>query len=236
MTPGRMKKGTGLSRRLAAMADLLPETESLADIGTDHGGLLIYLISTGRIRQGIGVEIAQGPFERASANVSALGLGDRIEIRRGDGLKPLAPSEVTACAVAGLGGKTIRGILDGSPEVAGGLSWLLLQPMTGAGTVRIYLQENGWRICGESLVEEKGILYEIILAHRGKMERLSRLEAEFGPILLAEKPPLLELAIRRKIMGLQHIAARLEKSASAESAGKKIRLTGQIKEWEALLK
>jgi len=226
---------TRLSRRLSVLAEMLPDTEALADIGTDHGGLLSYLVETGRVRRGIGVEITRGPYLRATTNINAMGYGDRVEIRLGDGLAPIGPGEVSACAIAGLGGQTIVRILDRSPEVAAGLDWLLLQPMTGAKTVRIYLQLNGWTIYREALAEDRGIIYEIILARRGETGPLSPLEAEFGPMILAERPPLFKQAVKRKILGLRDIVEQLEKSDSAESADRKGLLRERIREWEALI-
>jgi tRNA (adenine22-N1)-methyltransferase len=213
---------------------MLPQTDCLADIGTDHGGLLIALAQAGRIQRGIGVEIAEGPYRSAAENVAASGYGDRIELRIGDGLKPLELGEATACAIAGLGGKTITDILDASPETAESMDWLLLQPMTGRKRVRLHLQGRGWAIRDEALVEERGIIYTILLAVRGKMGPLSENEAEFGPILLERKPPLLGQDIERSIMGLRDIAGQLDRSASAESQRKKERMFELIHEWEEL--
>ncbi|MDR0469568.1 MAG: class I SAM-dependent methyltransferase [Peptococcaceae bacterium] len=222
------------SRRLDALADILPPTDSLADVGTDHGGLLIALVLAGKIQKGIGIEIAEGPFRAASDHVADSDCGKQIEIRLGNGLNPVAQGEVTACAIAGLGGKTIIDILEASPDTTAGLDWLLLQPMTGLKKVRLHLQRTGWAIWDEKLVEERGILYTILLAMRGEPAPLSDVEAEFGPILLAKKPPLLEKDIRQRIQGLQKITDQLEQSAQSASQEKKGCFYKQIQEWEAL--
>ncbi|MCL1805658.1 MAG: class I SAM-dependent methyltransferase [Clostridiales bacterium] len=232
---GRVGARVKLSRRISALAEMLPDTEALADIGTDHARLLSALVEAGKIQRGIGVEIARGPYRRAVANVAALGYEGKIEIRLGDGLEPVAPGEVTACAAAGMGGGTIIRILERGAEVAAGLSWLLLQPMTGAKALRFHLQQNGWEICREALTEDRGALYEIILARRGSMAPLSPLEAEFGPLILAEKPPQLSLAVCQRIHSLRGISGQLEKSSSAANSDKKEQLQAQIREWEALL-
>lgn len=235
MQAGQARNNAARPRRLVALADMLPETDTLADIGTDHGRLLISLIQAGRIRKGIGVEIVQGPYLRAKENIAAHGLTDQIEIRLGDGLTPLAPGEATACAIAGLGGRTITDILGKGKDRIAGFSWLLLQPMTGAKNVRLYLQQNGWMIHQEALVEERAVIYQIILAQKGAMAPLSDREAELGPLLLAEKPPLLEAVIRQKITRLKSAAAQLELSVQEASQEKKARFHKQIGDWEALL-
>jgi len=208
---------------------------TLADIGTDHAGLLIDLVRAGRIERGIGVEIAQGPYQSALANVAAQGLADRIEIRLGDGLGPVALGEATACAIAGMGGKTIVDILKNGSGIAVGMLWLLLQPMSQEKEVRLYLQQNGWMIDRETLTEERGILYTAILARRGEMKPMSDVEAEFGPLLLAEKPPLWELAVRQKTEGLSRIVDQLSHSDLEASRVKRVRLQERIRQWEALL-
>ena len=222
-------------KRLETLADMAPRTDTLADIGTDHGMLLTGLALAGKIRRGIGVEIAQGPFARAQAHIAGLGLADTIEMRLGDGLSPLSPGEATACAIAGMGGPTIVGILEDCPAVAEALDWMLLQPMTWEGRVRLYLQEKGWRICGEDLVEERGILYQIILAERGSMPSLSDAEAVFGPMLIGGRHPLLVELVRQRVQGLQDIVDGLGRSQTEESHAKKARLLAQIEDWEALL-
>ncbi|MEL7624446.1 MAG: class I SAM-dependent methyltransferase [Clostridiales bacterium] len=231
----QQQEKTALSRRLALLADFLPELTSLADIGTDHAGLLAALVKSGKIQKGIGVEVVEGPYRRALANVEALGLTGSIEIRKGDGLKPLVPGEVMAAAIAGMGGGTILEILAGSPAVVASLSYLLLQPMTQAGQVRVYLQEQGWQIVKEAILEERGILYQIILAQPGVMKPLSSLEAQYGPLLLAENPPLLAVAVQQRLEGLRRVLGQLSKSDSPLSHEKKLRCQEQIKEGEALL-
>ena len=235
MRPENQNTGPARSGRLAALADVLPLTETLADIGTDHGRLLINLIRAGRIDKGIGVEIARGPYRRAVDNVAACGLADKIDIRLGDGLQPLAPGEATACSIAGLGGGTITDILDRGKSLAADMAWLLLQPMTGAKRLRLYLQQNGWAFEREVLAEDRGIIYQIILTQRGYAPPLEEAEAEFGPLLLRNKPPLLERAIRQRIDKLKDVSGRLDKSEAAASKEKKARFVRQIREWEALI-
>jgi tRNA (adenine22-N1)-methyltransferase len=222
------------NNRLAMMAEMLPVVDTLADIGTDHGGLLTALAKAGKIRRGIGVEIAQGPYRSALANVAAAGLENQIEIRLGDGFAPLAQGEAAACAIAGMGGSTIAGILEKGRGITKRLTYLLLQPMNRESLVRLFLQQDSWRICKEALVEDRGQLYSIILAEQGDPGCLSPLEAEFGPLLLAEKPPLLAFAVEQRIRRLSAIVWQLERSDSEASHIKKSRLTEQIKEWEAL--
>jgi tRNA A22 N-methylase len=106
--------------------------------------------------------------------------------------------------------------------------------MTELRKVRLCLQRTGWALWDEKLVEERGILYTILLATRGEPAPLSDVEAKFGPILLAKKPPLLETDIRQRIQGLQKIIDQLERSSQSASQEKKDCFYKQIQEWGAL--
>jgi len=217
------------------MADILPVVETLADIGTDHGKLLVMLIRNGKIKRGIGVEIVEGPLRRARANIEASGLADRVDLREGDGLAPVAPGEVSAYAIAGMGGGAITGILSRELDKAKSADWLLLQPMNGESRARHFLQREGWLIEKEDMVADGGKLYQIILAKPGYMAPLSPAQAAFGPLLLADKKPPVITAIKREIDKISDIIERLKLSDSRESREKIESLTKRKEEWEVLL-
>ena len=74
-----------LSKRLRALSDLVTEGCVLADIGTDHGYLPIYLVLTGKIKRAFAMDIGTGPLMHAKEHIEAYGLGDYITLRRSDG-------------------------------------------------------------------------------------------------------------------------------------------------------
>jgi len=239
MTEGAIEATAGLvssvSKRLSRLADMLPPVERAADIGTDHAKLLTLLVRQGKIRKGLGVEVVEGPWRTALNHVAGMGLSDVIEIRKGDGLEPLAPGEVQAVIIAGMGGKTITGILSRSPAVVQSLEWLLLQPMSQAAGLRNFLQGSGWRILEEALVMEREIIYPIILACPGEMPALSEWEAEYGPLLLSERSPLLKRLIEKDIQGLQEILKQLAKSESEESRLREAQILRKCQQMEVLM-
>ena len=209
-------------------------TDTLADIGADHAWLLTALACAGKIRRGIGVEIAQGPFDTACRHIAEQGLSEQVQMRLGDGLQPLAQGEATACVIAGMGGKTIRTILQDSPAIAKGMDYLLLQPMTGEDGLRLYLQENGWRLSRETLVQERGIIYQIMVAVRGYMAPLGEAEAAFGPLLLATGHQLLPALVEARVQEIQRIIDGLGRSETPEAREKETRLRERAREWEGL--
>lgn len=222
------------SSRLETLADFLPPLECVADIGTDHAWLLIRLILMEKIQRGIGVEVVKGPYERAVSNVENFEMEKDIEIRMGDGLAPLNPGEQQGVIIAGMGGSTMEGILERSPEVIGCLKWLLLQPMGGSSALRGWLQRHRWQIVKESLVKERGIIYPIILATPGEMNEMSDFEATYGPLNLAQSPPLLFEAMQEDLKKYQRILEGLNRAKDYIDESKKAEIEAhirRIKEW-----
>ena len=106
-----------LSRRLYAVASLVTEGASVADIGTDHGYIPIYLMQNEIVSKAIAMDINGGPLERARMHIVGHGLKGKIETRLSNGLEALAPGEVYTMIAAGMGGCLIIRILEECMEV-----------------------------------------------------------------------------------------------------------------------
>ena len=63
-----------LSKRLAAIAAMAEPGDRLADIGTDHGYLPIYLVEQNIAPSAIAMDVVEGPLASASAHVREHGL------------------------------------------------------------------------------------------------------------------------------------------------------------------
>ena len=135
-------KQLDLSPRLAALAALVPAGARLADVGTDHAYLPVWLLLRGKIRGAIASDVNPGPLDRGRETARAYGVEDKIDIRRCDGLAGLTAGEADTIVIAGMGGDLIARILAQAPwtrEVA-----LLLQPMSSQEDLRQWLAENGY--------------------------------------------------------------------------------------------
>jgi len=153
--------------RLKALARLLSPGGVVADVGTDHALLPIYLIREGLATRVIATDVERGPYSRALKRVEAEGLLDRIDVRKGDGLEPLAPGEAQEVVIAGMGGETIAAILTRAhPSLLATIDALVLGPMTGAAELRHWLDRNLYSPVAECLVEDSGRIYEIIKVSR----------------------------------------------------------------------
>lgn len=202
-----------LSKRLQAVAALVPKGAVFADIGTDHAYLPLYLLKTEHISRAIGSEIAQGPFDNAVANSRAQG-ETRLDMRLGDGVQTLTSADdIDVISINGMGGKTIVNILaEGWKRGIIPVSDLLLQPNTDEWYVRFWLTQHGYAIVSETIVEENGVSYEIIAAHYDeKVPVYTREEILYGPFLLKERTLLF---IDKYQKQKQHYAKLLEKIPS----------------------
>lgn len=184
-----------LSERLKRVASYIPEDSILADIGSDHAYLPIYAMQNGLIKEAIAGEVVEGPYNAAKASVEAVGYEEQIDVRKGDGLSVIKQNEQIDCVtIAGMGGALITSILErGKNQLTNAsVKRLILQPNIAANTIRKWLLDNGWKLINESILEEDGHIYEILVAERGDPTipyNKSDMEKGilFGPFLLKEK-------------------------------------------------
>lgn len=186
-----------LSPRLKVAASYVQAGSVVADIGTDHAYLPIYLVGQGICQRVIGSDLNKGPFQSANQSVKEKNLQNFIDIRLGDGLQVIKPGEADTIVIAGMGGKVIKEILIASPLVLQLARKLILQPMVASGQLRLWLADNGWQITDEELVRDDNRIYEIIVAEPGQEDTDDKLKLQLGPQLLANKPLLLKEHLER---------------------------------------
>ena len=131
-----------LSPRLLAVAELVREGAYVADVGTDHAYLPIYLCLSGKARGAVASDINEGPVQRAKLNIASHKLEDKILVLHTDGLRRvdiLCPDDVMIC---GMGGELIAEIISGAEWLKKRRNRLILQPMTQADKLRDYLNRE----------------------------------------------------------------------------------------------
>lgn len=158
-----------LSKRIYALADAIDKGETAADIGTDHGYVPMLLIKNAVSPHVIMSDISEGSLAKAVETFRLCGLdADPDDFRTGDGLETIAPGEVDAVIIAGLGGHTIADILTADIDKSMSFKKLVLQPRKHSGNLRYALYTNGWDITDEILVPEGKFVCEIICAVPGR--------------------------------------------------------------------
>lgn len=170
-----------LTPRLMWFADRVRKRVLFADIGTDHAKLPVYLVKKGTVAKAIAADIGEGPIARARMHISAYGCDNKIETVVTDGLQELAITPPADIAICGMGGETIRNILDAAPLVKNADVRLLLQPMTDFALLRTYLAENGFVPFEEDIVLSEGRMYQcMVVTYSGEPYTLTAEEAELG--------------------------------------------------------
>ena len=204
-----------LQPRLRLLADLVPQGARLADIGTDHGYLPVYLLQKGRIISAIAADIGQAPLDHARRTAQQSGVTDGLRFLCCDGLQGIGPEDADTVVIAGMGGETIRHILSQAPWTKAGNTLLLLQPMTKQEDLRRWLNENGYAQSAERLVRDKDYLYPVFTVFGGEQPPLSAGEIYGGVDI--EVDPLAGEYLDQRIRRLSQAEAGLLKGSGSEN-------------------
>ncbi|MBQ9978636.1 MAG: SAM-dependent methyltransferase [Clostridia bacterium] len=198
-----------LNERLMTAVQFVREGSRLADVGTDHGYLPIFLILEGRISFAIAADINRGPLDKADENIHKYALDGKIKTVLCDGLTRIDKREVDDIAIFGMGGELIVNILDEAPWLKDTAKRLILQPMTHPEKLRKYLADNGYSIIGEALSFDRGKIYQTICAEYDgiirEFDEITLLYGEYilknGGELLSEQMEMDSKKLLRKIEG-----------------------------------
>ena len=179
-----------ISKRLELVASFVPQGAVILDVGSDHAYLPIELVERGKIESAIAGEVVEGPYQSAVKNVEAHGLKEKIQVRLANGLAAFEEADqVSVITIAGMGGRLIARILEEGLDKLANVERLILQPNNREDDLRIWLQDNDFQIVAESILEEAGKFYEILVVEVGQM-KLSASDVRFGPFLSKEVSPV----------------------------------------------
>ena len=225
-----------LSQRLSSVASMVTAGNCLADVGTDHGYVPIYLYERKIIPRAIAMDVNKGPLERAALHIAESGMKEAIETRLSDGLTALKPGEADSVVVAGMGGPLIIRILSAHPEITESLKELILQPQSEISEVRIWLYEQGYEIVEEHMVFEDGKYYPMFKAVKNpEAEKLTNLEYKYGKISVLGEPEVLRAYLVREIANKQTILQKLSEETTKKSKGRAVEIKALLTELEEML-
>lgn len=243
-----------LPERLECLVRWVPPGVAVADVGSGHGLLPIYLVRRGIARRAVATENRPGPWASVRRAVEEAGLAHLIEVRLGDGLQALRPGEEEVIVLAGLGGGTIARILGAGRAVAAAAHRLILQPVDAPAQVRSWLLAEGWDLVDEELVCQRGRIYDALLtapaqggepgggasALAEEVEALVRegfsreVVLEAGPLLLRRRHPLLRRKAAERRSAGERLLRRLEEAALLSSRARRRaeQIRSRLAEWE----
>lgn len=225
-----------LSKRLQAVAGLITPGLRVADVGCDHAYISIYLTQNNISPNVIAMDINQGPLDRAAENIERYGLGDRITIRKSNGIEKLKKDEADAILIAGMGGALTLQILMEHLDVLSSIRELILQPQSEIFKVRKMLDSIGFFIARENMIKEDGKYYFMMKAE-AKTNRedfglyeLSREEHfHFGRLLLEQKNSILKEFLVKEQKQYESINQALSEETGQKSMERQKEIQDKLK-------
>lgn len=219
-----------LSKRLETVASFVTQGSNIADIGTDHGYIPIYLIKEGIAHSAIAMDVREGPLKRAGAHIAMYGLEDRIKTRLSDGLKALSPGEADTVIMAGMGGELVIHILREGRHMWKTVDHFILSPQSDLGQVRRFLLGHGFMISEETMLEEDGKFYTVMKAEPGSMEYGGEGHYRYGKYLIEKKNPVLRCFLEKERQLKEGILSQLA-AKDTDGARERILTLRQELQW-----
>ncbi|WP_099204066.1 class I SAM-dependent methyltransferase [Scatolibacter rhodanostii] len=208
-----------LKPRLQTCADFVRTGKKVADVGTDHAYLPVYLLQTNRVSFAVASDINKGPLDSAKANAARFSVLDKLSLRLSNGLAEINKEEVDDIVIAGMGGELILRIILETPWLFSTDKALVLQPMTKANVLRKGLAENGFKILKEQAVLEDKKIYSVMsVQFCGQKRVICVLEEYMGQILPSELYSNLYAqkvvsSLKKKLLGFTVDDQNVEKEA-----------------------
>lgn len=205
-----------ISDRLKTAAHMCDKGAVVADIGTDHGYLPIYLVQEGIAPSAIAMDLREGPLDKAKKHISDNGLQDKIQTRLSDGMEKLSKDEVDIITICGMGGRLITDILTKGKVVISKNTTLIVSPQSEVGDFRHFLVSQGFNVEDEKMLKEDGKYYFIIKCRKSDENVIleySEAEYQYGWKLLENKDKTLyEYLVKEKEVN-EGISRSLKKDA-----------------------
>lgn len=202
-----------LSKRLKAVADMVTKDKIVADIGTDHGYVPIYLVKNNISKKVYAMDINEGPLKMADKNIRLEGLEKKITTVLSDGMDKMVDNMAETVIIAGMGGDLIVDILSRGKDIKG-INELILSPHKRVDLVRKYLIRNHWKIIREEMVIDAGKYYTIIKADRGEDIEYTEVELVYGKHLLEDKNEILKKYLEKESDKFSNILHRMKESGN----------------------
>jgi len=159
-------KPVNLTARLKVLTELIEDGTSVVDIGTDHGYLPVYLAQTGSSCRIIASDISAASLEAARKTADKYNVTDSITFRVAQGLDGIDPDDVDTVVIAGMGGETIKSIIEEAPWTKSQNKTLILQPQSKIDVLFRFLYDNNYEINKIRYVQDRGKFFTVICIKR----------------------------------------------------------------------
>lgn len=224
-----------MNKRLEKIAEYIESGSGFIDVGTDHGYLPAHMALNGYSGNIFAADLREGPLSSAKHTAEHYGLTDKIDFILCDGLELCPKDQIDTIVIAGMGGDNICGILDRAEWCMDSKYKLILQPMKKAEILRYWLTNNEFVIENEDLVRDGGVVYQVICARFGGMQRLNDGELYTGKYELVHENPLFNEFLNIQINRFEKTLDGLNKTGLEQYKAKITlcnKILSQLKEME----
>jgi tRNA (adenine22-N1)-methyltransferase len=173
-----------LSKRLAGLCAYVEPGSVIADVGSDHAQVPLYLFSLGRIQKAEAIENKQGPFERMSKAILASPYAKQTHLSLSEGLNDL-DQDVDTLILAGMGGSLVLKILNEFPTKLQQIKTIIVDAHTDQRMVREGLSKLSYSLQDEDFIVDGKIPYNLMKWVKSPVPPIySEAELTYGPINL----------------------------------------------------
>lgn len=219
-----------ISKRLQTVAELVISGNRVADIGTDHGYLPIYLIKKGISQRIIAMDVRKGPLSKAEQNLTEYNVAAQIELRLSDGLEKLQYNEADTITICGMGGRLMKQILiQGMDKLQDGMQ-LILSPQSELSEFRIFLKNNNIHIVNELMLKEDNQYYVIMDCRFDEKGQCAK--DRYGQLLLESKNPVLKEYLYKELELNNRVMEKLGKVKQSDAVTERL---SNLKKEEAVI-
>ena len=182
-----------LDSRLSLCASFVRQDSKLADIGTDHAYLPVWLCQNGVCKSAVAADINPEPLNRGQLTIAQAGLEDKVKTRLSDGLKSISADEADDIVIAGMGGELIAKIILDCEYSRDKDKRFILQPMTKSELLIERLCQNGFEILNQDCCVASNKCYTVLLVQYSGEKRAY---SEVYPYICELKPKENETHLR----------------------------------------
>lgn len=205
-----------ITARMRAVLDFVEDAKIAADVGCDHGFVSAAMIREGRAKRVIACDISAKSLQKTQELIRVCGL-EGINTVVSDGLNALVGERLDCIVIAGMGGLLMRDILAEGLALIKGKRELVLAPQGNEYELRVFLYENGYRICDEAVVWEDGHYYQIILARQGEATPPGEVYLHFGYHTARRKDVTQKAFLMNKLREYEMIITRAQNGKNTQA-------------------
>lgn len=219
-----------LSKRLDKIASYVDKGSFIADIGSDHCLLPIFLLSKGVISKAQAVDNKPGPYERMTKAIENSGYKGQISPSLSNGIENLDP-DANVLILAGMGGFLISDILKAHPENLKNINTIIVDAHTDISAVYETLSSLSFELKDSCFLIDKEKPYDVM-----KWERVeepvsySYMEMKYGAFNIKHPNDELKAYYRHYLEVLNRIKAKVQNDSKKQSE-----IDEEIKEISSIL-